>query len=205
MAISYPLSPPSLKFASIVLRAVNAVAYSASPFTFKGQAHAYPGQQWAADVSLPPMVREDAEEWVAFLLTLRGQFGTFTMGDPVGATPRGTAGGTPIVKGSGQTGQSLDLDGAAADQTDWLRAGDYIQLGGGASATLHKVLQDADSDGSGNVTLDVWPGLRSAPSDNAAVVTQSTAGRWRLDSNTSEWSVDSARHYGIQFSAMEAI
>jgi hypothetical protein len=93
MAISYPLSLPTVSgIRAVEFRATNAVAYSASPFTFAGQAHAYPGQMWQADVTLAPMRdRADAEEWNAFLLSLRGQFGTFLLGDPNASTLRGTA------------------------------------------------------------------------------------------------------------------
>lgn len=205
MAITYPLSLPSGGFASINLRAVNAVAYSQSPFTYSGQVHAYAGQMWEADISLPPMQRAVAEEWIAFLVSLRGRFGTFLMGDPAGRAPRGSAGGTPLVAGAGQTGQTLNIDGATAGQTGWLRAGDYIQLGAAGTATLHKVLADADSDGSGNVALDIWPGVRTSPADNAAVTVSNTVGRWRLSDNMTEWNIGLAHIYGLQFSAMEAI
>jgi len=92
MAITYPLSLPTVTgIRAVDFRAVNAVAYSASPFTFSGQAHAYPGQMWTADITLPPMKRSSAEEWNAFLLSLRGQSGTFLLGDPLGCVPRGSA------------------------------------------------------------------------------------------------------------------
>lgn len=205
MAISYPLSLPGVEVADISFRAVNAVSYSASPFTFAGQAHAYPGQMWQADISLSPMSRDDAEVWVSFLLSLRGQFGTFLMGDPVGASPRGSAGGDPVVNGGGQAGGALIIDGATGSQPGWAMAGDYVQIGAGSGATLHKVLVDADSDVAGNVTVDLWPHVRTAPDDNAPIFLTNTVGRWRLASNQSEWSINTARFYGIQFSAMEAI
>lgn len=205
MAITYPLALPEGPITSVRMVAMDAVAYTSSPFTFQGQAHDWGGQGWRMQVQTSPMKRETAENWVAFLVSLRGQFGTFLMGDPAGAAPRGSAGGTPAVKGAGQTGQVLNIDGAAVSQTGWLLAGDYIQLGAGSSATLHKVLADADSDGAGEVTLDIWPGIRTAPSDNAPLALTDTVGRWRLASNEREWSISSAAIYGIQFSAMEAI
>ena len=62
MAISYPLSlPTSIGIAQIELRATNAVAISRSPFTFATQVHAYTGQSWQADVSLPSIRRDLAE------------------------------------------------------------------------------------------------------------------------------------------------
>lgn len=206
MTISYPLSLPThTGIAAIALRAVNAVAYSRSPFTFAGQAFAYPGQMWQADVTLPPMKRADAEQWVAWLISLRGQLGTFLLGDPIGATARGTPTGTPLVKGANQTGGTLEIDGATTSVTNWLRAGDYIQLGSGSTARLHKVLQNVNSDGSGNVSLDLWPHIRTAPADNATVTVSSAKGLFRLSNNEQEWSIDSASIYGVTFSAMEVV
>ena len=206
MAITYPLSLPSHKKpANITFRAVNTVGMSMSPFTYQQQLFAHAGQRWECDVTLPAMARADAEQWVAFLVSLRGQFGTFTLGDPVGASPRGSAGGTPLVNGADQTGGTLSIDGCTASQTGWLKAGDYIQLGTAGSATLHKVLADADSNGSGEVDLDIWPYIRTAPSDNATVFVTNTVGRFRLASNEQNWNINEASIYGLTFGGVEAI
>lgn len=203
---TYPISFPShTGVRNVELRAINAVIYEMSPFTFAGQAQASSGQMWQADVTLPPMKRSDAEQWVAWLVSLRGRFGTFNMGDPIGCTPRGVATGTPLVNGSNQTGENLIIDGCTANVTGWLRAGDYIQLGAAGTATLHKVLADVNTNASGETTLSLWPHIRSAPDDNATVVVNNTVGRWRLASNESSWSVNEAAIYGITFGAMEAI
>jgi len=204
--ITYPLTLPShTGIAQISFRAINTVGVSQSPFTYKQQVVAHSGQRWEADITLPPMRRSDAEQWVAWLMSLRGRLGTFNLGDPVGATPRGSAGGTPLVNGASQLGGTLEIDGCTASQTGWLKAGDYIQLGSGGTATLHKVLQDADSNASGEVTLEIWPYVRSAPSDNATVVTSNTVGHFRLASNEQNWNIDQAAIYGITFGAVEAI
>jgi len=206
MAITYPLAMPThTGRRSVEMRASNAVAFEMSPFTFAGQAQASAGQMWLADVTLPPMKRTDAEQWIAWLVSLRGRFGTFTMGDPLGCTPRGVATGTPLVNGANQTGQDLAIDGCTINVTGWLKAGDFIQLGSGFTATLHKVLADADTNGSGETTLTLWPHVRTAPADNAAVTVSNTVGRWRLASNETAWSVNEAAIYGISFSAMEAV
>lgn len=205
MPIVYPLTLPThTGIRSIELRGVNAVAYSMSPFTFSGQAHAYAGQMWEADITLPPLRgRDEAEPWNAFLMALNGQEGRFLLGDPNGATPRGTAStspGTPII--TDQTGSSIDVTGAASSQTGWLLAGDYIQIGAASSATLHKVLVDADTDSSGDVTLEIWPGVRGTRS--GSVIVSNTVGNFRLSSNSTGWSADPAR-YSITFGAREAI
>ncbi len=206
MAITYPLTLPShTGIQNITLRAVNTVGMSMSPFTYQQQAVAHAGQRWEVDVTLPSMARADAEQWVAFLVSLRGRLGTFTLGDPVSATPRGSAGGTPLVNGASQTGGVLNIDGCTASQTGWLKAGDYIQLGTAGSATLHKVLKDADSNGSGQVSLDLWPYIRTAPANDATVVVTNTVGRFRLASNEQNWNINEASIYGLTFGGVEAI
>ena len=92
MAITYPVNTPTnIGIANITLSAENAVAISQSPFTFQQQVVAHPGQRWAASVSLPPMKRQDAEYWIAFLLSLKGQVGTFLLGDPNCVAAQGSA------------------------------------------------------------------------------------------------------------------
>lgn len=204
--ITYPLNTPtSIGIVNIELSATNAVAVSRSPFTFSQQVHTYPGQMWSATITIPPLRKEFVEPWVAFLLALRGQTGTFLLGDPNNVTARGVATGTPLVKGAAQTGGTLEIDGATISTTGWLKAGDYIQLGAASSATLHKVLLDANSDASGNVTLEIWPYMRTAPADNAAVAVSNCKGVFRLATNTQSWSINESSAYGLQFDAMEAV
>jgi len=209
MSISYPLSlPTSIGIASITFSAENAVAVSQSPFTYSQQIVQHPGQRWKASVSLPPLRRDLMEPWVAFLLSLKGQYGTFLLNDPNCATPRGSAGvtpGTPVVMGAGQTGDELDIDGLPTSATGYLLAGDYIQLGTGSSATLHKVLADVNSNGSGEATLDIWPSLRSSPADNATVTLSSAKGVFRLANNIQQWEINNMSNYGITFDCVEAV
>ncbi len=205
MAISYPISLPSTDIAKIKLVANNIVGVSVSPFTAAQQVYRYSGQYWEADVTLPPMKREVAEYWISFLLKLNGSYGTFLLGDPNGATARGVATGTPLVKGASQTGNELITDGWTSGVTGILKAGDYIQLGSGSTAKLHKVLDDVNSDGSGNATLTIFPDLRSSPADNAAIVVSSPKGVFRLSSTQAIWDVNEASIYGITFGAREAL
>jgi hypothetical protein len=194
MAISYPVALPThTGIAQIELRAINAVAYSSSPFTFAGQAHAYPGQMWQAEVSLPPMLTADAEQWLGFLLSLRGQFGTFLLGDPLRTSPRGTATSATITGSAGDSSVSVTMTGT-------LLAGDYLQLGSADGARLHKVVKDQ----SGSGTLEIWPALRVNRSSASATLTNAQ-GVFRLSSNEQAWSINEASIYGITFAAREAI
>lgn len=212
MAITYPLSLPTVSgIRSIVLRTKNTVGLSQSPFTFKQQVVSYGGQAWEADITLPPMVRDDAEEWVSFLVQLKGIEGTFLLGDPSGATPRGSASttpGTPVVNGAGQIGAVLNISGAPASASNYLKAGDYIQLGSGSGAKLHKVLKNVDTNASGEAALDIYPSMRSSPSADApanSVVVSNAKGLFRLSSNETQWSINEVTHFGVTFGAMEVV
>jgi hypothetical protein len=208
MAISFPRAMPThVEPRNVTLRAVNAVGISASPFTGQQQSHAYPAQAWQMEIGLPPMRRADAEIWIAWLVSLRGRYGTFLAGDRF-TPPRGSAAdtpGDPRVAGGSQTGATLSIDGLPASATGYLKAGDMIQLGSGADARLHKVLEDVDSDGDGAADLEIWPSLRSAPADNVALTVSGAKGVFRLASNETEWSVSELALYGVTFAAIEAL
>lgn len=202
--IVYPLNTPTVTLpARIAMRARTVVGLAESPFTLEQQVYEHQGERWEADVQLPPMTRAQASEWVAMLLALRGRRGTFLMGDYAATSPRGTAGGTPLVKGASQTGKSLITDGRTAGAT-FLR-GDYFQLGTAGSSRLHQAIADAAADGVGNMTIDIFPRLRESPADNAALTLASPKGLFRLASNEVGWSVDEAQFYGLAFSAVEAL
>ncbi len=194
MAISYPLSLPATNTVSdITLTAINAVAYSRSPFTFTGQAHAYAGEMWSADITLKAMREADAEKWSAWLTALRGQFGTFLLGNPFRNSPRGTASAATITGSAGDRSVTVAKSGT-------LLAGDYFQLGTTTQARLYKVLEDS----SGSGTLEIWPSLRASASGVAADLS-SPVGAFRLSSNEASWSVNNLAVYGITFGAVEAI
>ena len=199
MAITYPLSLPDYTtIRSIDFRAINAVAYSRSPFSFHGQTHTYSGQMWSVDISLKPMRRDTAEAWVAWLISLRGQHGTFLLGDPISHSIQGTATAATI---SGSAGDNTISAVVTSGQT--LKAGDFIGFGTGSDSTLHKVLVDYTGTGSA-ADLEIWPSLRKDRSAVSADLT-SANGLFRLSSNETAYSVDQLSVYGISFGAMEAV
>ena len=194
MALSYPLATPTtIGIESIELRAVNAIAVSQSPFTYKQQIISHGGQKWEASVNIPSVHRDKAAEWKAMLVGLKGQTGTFLLGDPDYATPQGTVSSCVL---SGNVGDET----ASVVMTGTLKAGDYIQLGSGASSKLHQVLLDQDGDG----TIEIWPSLRSDYT-SSTVVFNSPKGVFRLATNMTSWSINNASIYGISFEAVEAV
>ncbi|MGJ8660444.1 MAG: hypothetical protein ACSHXL_00265 [Bacteroidota bacterium] len=194
MPISYPLATPTtIGIESIELRAVNAVAISQSPFTYQQQVISHGGQKWEASVSIPPVRRDLAAPWKAMLTALKGQTGTFLLGDPDYATPQGTVTSCVLTGSAGDETASVVMTGS-------LLAGDYIQLGAGSSSRLHQVLVDQTGSGS----LEIWPALRSDYT-SSSVTFNAAKGVFRLSSNMTSWSINNASAYGISFEAVESI
>lgn len=205
MAYTYPLTFPDIGIRSINIRAKTVVGASVSPFTGQQQVYKHQGQWWEMEVSMPPMKRDEAEQVASFLLKMNGKYGTFLLGDKANAAPRGVGTGSPLVKGGSQTGDQLLTDGWTSSTTGILKAGDWIQVGSGSSTRLHKVLDDVNSDGSGNATLNIFPNIRTSPADNTVITVNSPKGIWRLSSNETDFSIDEASVYGITFACVEAL
>ena len=231
MAITYPLTAPTAAIGpeNISFRLVTADAISGSPFTFKQQVINLGGSRWEISVSIPPVNRDIAEQWIAFLLSLKGRQGTFLLGDPMAAESMGayslpnstysslqlnfttqTYGFTyynlvPRIDGAGQTGDVIDVKGLPISNAEVFKPGDYLQIGFGSSATLHKVLTTTASNVDGKASIDIAPALRKPSVDNRTILVDAPRGVFRLKSNETEWSIDKASRYGISFDAVEAL
>ncbi len=208
MALSFPLALPDTPgaFRRFSMSTKSVVAVAQSPFSLKEQRQAYSGMIWIAGITLPPMKRPIAAKWIGFLRSLNGKEGTFLLGDPAGASPQGEVGtSAPLVNGASQTGRTLITDGWDNGITGVILSGDYIQLSSGATSRLHQVVQDADSDGGGNATLEIWPELRESPANSSAIVLLNTKGVFRLAGNTTSTEVDFTSFYGLGFSAQEVL
>lgn len=204
MTISFPVSLPSTKTAArISFDAVSQVGVSQSPFTGVQQVYAHQGEWFEAMIELPPMMRADAEQWVAFLLSLNGREGTFLLGDPANTVPRGSW-ASPLISGAHAAGVKT-LVIKSVDGLTWKR-GDWLQLGSGSTSRLHKVVQDGSQVGSPSTgTVEIWPRTRAALADGDAITLSSPKGLFRLKENRRSWSIGEGSFYGASFSAMEAL
>lgn len=194
MAFTFPRSLPlSVDAQRVVLRATTASTSSQSPFTFASQSFDWGGEMWGLEFSLPPMDRDEAEPWISWLLSMRGHTGSFLMGDPSSPAPRGT------VTAGTLTG-SQDDEQATVTITGNIKVGDYFQIGNGATSKLHKCLDDR----TGNGIIEIFPKLRANYTDEPMTFVN-PRGVFKLTSNVVEWDVNSAVHYGLNFSARESI
>lgn len=178
------------------------VSINRSPYTFVSQIQAQQGQAWGAEVTLPAMERAQAEEWMTFLLKLNGPLGTFLLADPAAKNLRGVGAANAKIDGSGQTGQEIDIKDLGASVSGVYLAGDYIEI----EQRLYKVLNDVDSDSSGEATIDIWPRLRITSTNNTPVVSNPARGLFRLASTSNAlYEAGEDKIFGISFSCVEAL
>lgn len=204
MSISFPLSLPSVSgFAELEITPNAIAGVSGSPFSGSQQVYDWQAAFWRANARLPEdMSRADAEDWIGFLVSLNGHEGSLLAGDPLGASPRGTWAGTPLVKAAHSAlVKVVAMDGFTAAATG--KRGDWIQFGTGSASRLHKVTKDFTADGSGEASVDIWPGLRASLADNATFVTSGAVGLWKLAVPGVPWTVHDVRIGGISIPLVE--
>lgn len=201
MAFSYPLTMPASPFpVSVKWRLNKAQTESKSPFTFQTQTYDWLGSQWVVDVEYPIMTILEARAWVAFLLELQGKKGSFYFNPP--DTPvLGNGGGTPVIS-SVTNRNTVVISGATANQSPWLMAGDYFSFSNGE---LKRCVSDANSNGSGVVTVNFAPHYRTIPTVSSQVATLSARGIFRLASSNVEFTVQGIMHHKLQLVFEEVI
>lgn len=175
---------PDVGFTSMTMRLRSATAISSSPFTYDQQVYQHQGVCWEAEVTLPPLKRSEAKEVEAFFAALRGQGGTFTMGNPLHDT---NATGTITSGTRNATTVTATVGGA--------EIGDYFETNG----VLYIITAIGDS------TIDIMPPLRTAISSATIMDFTLPKGSWRLASNEIEWNINRASLYGFTFACVEAI
>ena len=191
MAISYPLTPPAaLEASSLSITGISATSRNVSPFTLQTQQYNWPGQGWLGSVECPPMQRAEAEQVISFLLS--AQRGTFYFGDYANPTARGNVTGTLTVSSATANTTTLGISGA----TGTFAVGDWLQI----STSLYKVVQVNSSS-----SVDLFPVLRSSYAGGTAITYSNAKGVFRLAESSTQWSIDTAKFYGISFSVVEDV
>lgn len=135
-----------------------------SPLTNAVQTVGRKGSLWKISMQFNNLTGADRATMQAFLAKLNGQQHRFYVQDH-SYTRRGTApnpADTLLVNGAGQTGATLNADGATLSLTNYLRAGDYVSF----NNELHMVTDDCSSSGTGTIAIPIAPPIRKPTDDN---------------------------------------
>lgn len=169
MAVTYPVTPPAVfRTASASWTARSTVAINTSTFTGQQQVLANQGEWWEVSLSVPAVAsRADADALDAFLLSLRGRYGTFRYGDKLRTTPRGTITGTRTVTSFGVGSTTLQI----ASGTGAFVVGDFLMIGNQLFRVA--VVNSATS-------YEVFPRARRTYSSGSPITYTSPTGIFRL-------------------------
>jgi hypothetical protein len=143
-----------------------------SPLSGTTRTLARPGGRWRQTLTVQGLQDQPAIE--AFVFRLNGAEHRALLPD-FGYKRQGAGGGTPRVNGASQTGLSLVTDGWPAS-TLVLKAGDRI----GSSGQMLVVTQDATTNGSGQVTLQLAHPIRVAPANDSLIEIDAPTARYIL-------------------------
>ncbi len=124
--------------------------------------------------------RKEMIAWVAKLSNREHRFQTRDWGN----VQRGNYGGTPRVKGAGQTGNVLIVDGCTPSVSNWISAGDQFQV-----QQQLKICTFTDATNvAGEVAIQFAPPLHQSPPDNEPLEVTTPLGLFMLDGTTMDWA-----------------
>ena len=198
MSGTFPLtpSPSAIKIQSLAPTRVS-VSHSLRRSTRTTGA-----QRWVVTADWEGLNRAQFAPIQAFVIAQRGQWDSFSMVLPGHKAPQGVASGTPLVSGANQSGRTLVTKGWSASVNGILKAGDFIGITG--QTKVYMVTSDANSDASGNATLNIEPALMAVPTDGAALTVRNVPFTLALASDTIEMGVQPPVLYNFSLSLVEA-
>ncbi len=192
--------PTSPAFSSLQVSSVQPT-FVTNAISGRRQSRQIAGQRWALSAKFPPMTRAEFAPIFAFIVKQRGAFETFTVQPPTLKDAQGSGAGTPLVNGASQTGRSVVTDGWSAGATV-LKAGDFLKFAG--HSKIYMLTADATSDGGGNVTLAIEPGLIESPAENEAITTSGVAFTVALKGEVQEFALGTSGLYAYELDMEEA-
>lgn len=202
MGYNYPLTiPNTVSYSSVTFGGHCVTAKQKSEFSLKETVFRHSGQEWLLSITFPPMTPAQFRPYQAFLMALKGDYGTFMWGDPLMSLPEQGVLGNPEIRGSNQIGEEINTKGWTAFGLNVLKAGDFLQIGN----NLHMNLQDVNANGSGWATLDIFPKLRTSFEDGENIILNSPKGIFRLAENQNFWTMNKEKNYELTITAVEAL
>lgn len=194
MTITLQTLPRSTNYAMRLISAANTLNPA---FGGARQRIGRKGSHFGLDVEVPAL--RQGECGMALIADLcRAELETVTLPIPEGRDPINY--GSPLVNGAGLAGTSLPVDGLPAGRV--VPKGKMLSVIMAGQRYVHLVTADAAANGSGQVTLAIWPMLRRPTIDNAVVELAApkiegfiTAGQ--------DWSIGRMRSVGVKFTIEE--
>lgn len=158
------------------------------------------GSRFRLGVQMPPMMNGAvARSWLAKLLQAKSQGAR--MHFPLQGFNPGLPGSTVAVAGAGQSGRTLNVDGAPEGYV--FRVGQPFNVISGGTYYLHIVTEEEIVGAPGTASLSIEPMLRVSPTDNALLELGAPMIEGYLGGGELPWSMDVASFVGLGFTITE--
>jgi len=193
-AVNFPEINGETLIQKMSMKIVNSVAVNTSPYTYAQQVQNMGGSRWEANITLRPMTRTEALAFQAFMVGLKGQVGTFRLGNPLS-----TMSNAPSVTVSGGANAGALSVAMQVNTGDSLVAGQEVQIGD------HLYIITDNASASATTTVGIQPALRDTRNAGTGIVVNQPKGVWRMKKPEVEWSIDKSSMYSFSFSCCEAI
>lgn len=179
------------------------VTLSSKAQSGKRQVRKIDAHVWSFTAKYAKLTRAQFMPVYAFCLAQKGKFESFTVIPPDLSTPQGPAGGTPLVNGASQTGNTLIIDGGTASKVGWMLAGDVFSVAG--NTKVHMLIQNADTGAGGTVTLVFEPDLPASPANNAALTVSNVPFTMMFNNDIQEYSAIYSPHFTFEIDLEEVL
>ena len=120
------------------------------------------------------------------------------------ASTNGVANGSILVNGAVSAGAtSCSIDGMANSTTGVFKAGDFFRFTG--QTKVYMIVSDVSSNGSGQGTLTFEPPLRTAVSDNTALIYNNVDFTVGLTNDIQEFNIGTSLYYQYEVDLIEVL
>lgn len=196
--LAFPSSPP---VQDVSLKISRGTTIQRSKLTGSATKSEQSYTLWVAEFSLTDFEGlEDARAWKSFIAQLHGRFGSFLFPVPgITGPSTGYSGSAGVVNGGSQTGYSLVTDGWTNSATV-LNIGDYLTV----NNELKIVTALAVANGSGELTIQIEPALRTSPANNAAIETTAPYAVMESEVDDPGWNITPPYIHAFSITALES-
>lgn len=157
--------------------------------TFIEHVRSIPGHKWEVTLISTPLNADDLSRAFGWACGLKGRFTAFSAVIPRYSNCKGVGSGSPVVRtATSQGATAVPLQGFSGAVSGQLRAGDFVKFGN--HSKVYIVTEDANSNVSGQLTLNIHPQLMQAVPVNTPLVIRNVPFLLRKVRDVQEFKVD---------------
>lgn len=161
--------------------------------------------EWVSTISVPSSLEISSGSWIAFIMRLRGRVNQVALPNLARPIPRGTMRGSMTLSTGVFRGDTTLPIISAGEASKTLLKGDYLGIGSGSTQQLIVVTEDAISDGSGNITVNIFPAIRNDFLISEPITWDTPKALFRINDKENIWSYDDISINDLTLNLIESV